>query len=138
MTSACLGAQGGRTRCARIDAGQYAAAASGVECRHIRQLGNDTAMQTMRIRVVGDEARAEALMNMLHAMDGVAQVEEMPLPRADRGVDGRGNGNVDAVSHLEVAVADGAAHRVRAFTAGAALLMDACAEFVDRFGIDGR
>lgn len=97
-------------------------------------------MRTMRIRVVGDEARAEALMNMLHAMDGVAQVEEMPLPRIGHGVDGGGNsnGNGDAVSHLEVAVADGAAHRVRAFTAGAALLMDASAEFVDRFGIEGR
>lgn len=99
-------------------------------------------MRTMRIRVVGDEARAEALMNMLHAMDCVAQVEEMPLPRTGHGVDGggnsNGNGNGDAVSHLEVAVADGAAHRVRAFTAGAALLMDASAEFVDRFGIEGR
>lgn len=88
-------------------------------------------MRIMRIRVVGDETRAETLMNMLHTMDGVARVEEMPLPRAGLG------GNGDAVSHLEVAVADGAAHRIRAFMAGAALLMDASAEFVDRFGIEG-
>lgn len=87
----------------------------------------------MRIRIVGDETRAETLMNMLHAMDGVAQVEEMPLPPARF----NGNGADHAVSHIEVAVADGAAaHRIRAFAASAAMLMDASTEFVDRFGID--
>ncbi len=87
----------------------------------------------MRIRIIGDETRAETLMNMLHAMDGVAQVEEMPLPRAGF----NGNGGNHAVSHIEVAVADGAAaHRIRVFAASAAILMDASAEFVDRFGAE--
>jgi hypothetical protein len=94
---------------------------------------NDTAMHTMRIRIVGDETRAETLMNMLHAMDGVAQVEEMPQP----GARVNGNGANHAVSHIEVAVADGAAaHRIRVFAASAAILMDASAEFVDRFGTE--
>lgn len=68
----------------------------------------------MRVRVVGDETGVETLMSMLHTMDSVARVEEMSLPRAGLG------GNGDAVSHLEVAVADGAAHHIRAFMAGAA------------------
>lgn len=90
----------------------------------------------MRIRIIGDETRAETLMNMLHAMDGVAQVEEMPLPRAGFNGNG-GNGGNHAVSHIEVAVADGAAaHRIRVFAASAAILMDASAEFVDRFGAE--
>lgn len=87
-------------------------------------------MHTMKIRIVGDQARAETLMNMLNAMEGVAQVEEMPLPRAGLEADG------DGVSHIEVAVADGAAYRIRTFTAGAAILLDTSAEFVDRFGAE--
>jgi len=93
----------------------------------------DAAMHTVKIRIVGDESRAETLMNMLHTMDGVAQVEEMPLTQA--GLDANGSG--DAVSDIEVAVADGAtASRIRIFTAGAAILLDTSAEFVDRFGIE--
>lgn len=95
------------------------------------QSANEPAMHTMRIRIVGDQTHAETLMNMLHAMDGVAQVEVMPPPRA-----GLGDGTVDdAVSHIEVAVDDGvAARRIRTFTASTAILLDASAEFVDRFG----
>ena len=79
--------------------------------------------QILKIRIVGDEARAEALMNMIHDMDGVAQVEAMPLPDA----------SPPAVCHIEVAVADArTAGRIRSFAAGAAMLMDAMAEFVDQ------
>jgi hypothetical protein len=79
-------------------------------------------MQSVRIRVVGDEACADALMNMINEMDGVAQVEQLPLP--DRGPH-------DAC-HIDVAVADaGTAWRIRTFAAGAAMLMDASAECVD-------
>lgn len=88
-------------------------------------------MHTMRLRIVGDETHAETLMNMLNAMDGVAQVEVMPPPRVgvDLGADG------EAVSHIEVAVDDGAAaRRIRTFAASTAILLDASAEFVDRFG----
>ena len=90
-------------------------------------------MHTMRIRIIGDEARAETLMNMLHGMDGVAQVEEMPPPGA--GFDGNGNG--DTISDIEVAVTDGTAeYRIRTFAAGAAILLDASAQFVERPGIE--
>lgn len=82
-----------------------------------------TAMQTLKIRILGDAARAETLMNMIHDMDGVAQVEEIPL------LDG---GQV-TTCHIEVAVADArAAWRIRAFTAGAAMLLDTAAEFDDQ------
>jgi hypothetical protein len=91
------------------------------------QTANEAAMHTMRIRIVGDETHAETLMNMLNAMDGVAQVEVMPPPGA--GAYG------EAVSHIEVAVDDGAAaRRIRTFAASTAILLDASAEFVDRFG----
>ena len=89
-------------------------------------------MHTMRIRIIGDETRAETLMNMLHALDGVAQVEEMPLPDAGPDADGLDN----AFSDIEVAVADGDAQRIRSFAASAAILMDASAEFPDRSGIE--
>ena len=83
-----------------------------------------TALQTVRIRIVGDQTRAETLLNMLHGIDGVAQVEAMPLLGSEQG----------AVCHVEVAVVDAsAAWRIRAFAAGAAILMDASAEFVDQF-----
>jgi hypothetical protein len=97
------------------------------------QIANDAAMHTMRIRIVGDETHAETLMNMLNAMDGVAQVEVMPPPRAGLGAGADGDG--EAVSHIEVAVDDGAAaRRIRTFAASTAILLDASAEFVDRFG----
>lgn len=81
-----------------------------------------TAMQTLKIRIVGDAARAERLMNMIHEMDGVAQVEEIPLFDA----------SPCTACHIEVAVSDAdTAWRIRAFTAGAAMLLDASAEFVD-------
>lgn len=89
-------------------------------------------MHTMRIRIIGDEARAETLMNMLHALDGVAQVEEIMLPGAGLDADGPG----DAVSDIEVAVADGDAYRIRSFAASAAILMDASAEFLDGSDIE--
>lgn len=82
-----------------------------------------SSVQILKIRIVGDEARAEALMNMIHDMDGVAQVEAIPLPDA----------GPSAICHIEVAVADAsAAWRIRSFAAGAAMLMDAMAEFVDQ------
>lgn len=81
-----------------------------------------TAMQTLKIRIVGDAARAETLMNMIHDMDGVAQVEEIPL-----------DGSQVSTCHIEVAVADArVAWRIRAFTAGAAMLLDTAAEFDDQ------
>jgi len=80
-------------------------------------------MHIMKIRIVGDEARTEALVNMIHDMDGVARVEATPL--ADAGQ--------PAVCYIEVAVTDAsAACRIRSFAAGAAILMDAMAEFVDQ------
>ncbi|MDW2981732.1 MAG: hypothetical protein WBG81_15350 [Rhodanobacter sp.] len=105
-----------------------------VACRSAtRCTAIEAAMHTMRIRIVDDETRAETLMNMLHAMDGVAQVEEVPLSPARF----NGDGADHAVSHIEVAVADGAAaQRIRVFTASTAMLRGASAEFVDRFGID--
>jgi len=94
------------------------------------QTATDPPMHTMRICLVGDESHAETLMNMLNAMDGVAQVEVMPPPRARFGDDAAG----DAVSHIEVAVNDGAAaRRIRTVATSTAILLDASAEFVDRF-----
>ncbi|TAN02832.1 MAG: hypothetical protein EPN40_00950 [Rhodanobacteraceae bacterium] len=96
------------------------------------QTATNPAMHTMRICLVGDESHAETLMNMLHAMDGVAQVEVMPPPRARFG-DGDGDAG-DAVSHIEVAVNDGAAaRRIRTVATSTAILLDATAKFVDRF-----
>lgn len=95
-------------------------------------------MHTIRIRFRGEKTRAESLMNMLHEMEGVEYVEELSLragghPRRVR----RNRDEADArtsVSLLKVGVSDDAdAHRIRMFTAGAAILMDASAEFVDRF-----
>lgn len=96
-------------------------------------------MHTVRIRLIGDELHADALMNMLHEIAGVEIVEAV-LPAPD-GYSGRvvpyGNGKervLRDVSHIEVGVADsGAAARIRTFAAGAAMLMDASAEFVEHF-----
>ena len=97
------------------------------------------AMNTARIRLVGDEIRAETLMNMLHGVNGVERIEALPVLDAgwDRGAAENVVGTPDAmpaVCNLEVEVAGvRAAHRVRTFAAGAAVLMDATAEFVERF-----
>jgi hypothetical protein len=81
-----------------------------------------TSMQTIRIRIIGAETCAETLMNMIHEMDGVAQVKEMLLPDLDQ----------RTAFRFEVGVIDaGTAWRIRTFTAGAAMLMDASAEFAD-------
>jgi len=96
-------------------------------------------MNTVRIRLVGDEVRAETLMNMLHGMSGVERIEAVPVPDAwwDRGASENAvdaPGATPAVCNLEVEVADaGAAHRIRTFAADAAVSMDASAEFVERF-----
>lgn len=96
-------------------------------------------MNTVRIRLLGDEGRTETLMNILHGMAGVECIEALPV--ADAQCAGSASESVDdapvpipAVCNLEVEVVDAsAANRIRMFAAGAAVLMDASAEFVERF-----
>jgi hypothetical protein len=97
------------------------------------------AMNTVRIRLLGDEGRTETLMNMLHGMAGVECIEALPVAdgqcacSALESVDGAPE-PTPAVCNLEVEVVDaGAASRIRTFAAGAAILLDASAEFVERF-----
>lgn len=95
-------------------------------------------MNTVRIRLVGDETCTETLMNMLHEVSGVEYVEALPLfdARLACGILENGDGldTESSVCNLEVEVTDAsAAHRIRIFTAGAAMLMDASAEFVEQF-----
>lgn len=95
-------------------------------------------MQTIRIRLTGKETNAASLINMLHDIAGVEQVEEMPSPGSnDRSAVPMKCPKGDAspcICHIEVAVVnERAADRLRTFTAGAAMLMDASAEFVGRF-----
>lgn len=97
------------------------------------------AMNTVRIRLLGDEGRTETLMNMLHGMAGVECIEALPMAdgqcacSALESVDGAPE-PIPAICNLEVEVVDaGAANRIRAFAAGAAILLDASAEFVERF-----
>lgn len=83
-------------------------------------------MNTVRIRLLGDEGRTETLMNILHGMAGVERIETLPAVDA--------TDVIPAVRNLEVEVADaGTADRIRMFAAGAALLLDTSAEFVERF-----
>lgn len=97
------------------------------------------AMNIVRIRLLGDEGRTETLMNMLHGMAGVECIEALPVADAQcacsalESVDDAPE-PIPAVCNLELEVVDAnAANRIRMFAAGAAILLDASAEFVERF-----
>lgn len=97
------------------------------------------AMSTVRIRLLGDEGRTEAPMNMLHGMAGVECNEALPVADAQcacsalESVDDAPE-PIPVACNLEVEAVDaGAANRIRTFAAGAAILLDASAEFVERF-----
>lgn len=79
-------------------------------------------MQTVRLRIIGDVMCAVTLLDMMQDMDGVERAEAMSPS----------GGAWAPACDIEVDVVDGrAAWRIRSFVAGAALLLDASAKFVE-------
>ncbi len=96
-------------------------------------------MPTVRIRLIGSETDANALITVLHGIDGIEHVEQIAdlMPHMDDD-DSSSAGLPDdigpGVHAIEIQVPDQErAERVRELAGNAAEFLDATVEFVDEF-----
>ena len=96
-------------------------------------------MPTVRIRLIGSETDADALITVLHGLDGIEHIEQVAdlMPHMDDD-DSSSAGLVDdigpGVHAIEIEVRDHLlADRVRELAGEAAETLDATVEFVDEF-----
>jgi hypothetical protein len=96
-------------------------------------------MATIRLRLIGSETDADALITVLHGLDGVESIEQvadlMPhMDDADSSSAGLPDDIGPGVHAIEIEVSDQVmAESVRKVAGDAAELLDANIEFVDEF-----
>lgn len=88
-------------------------------------------MPIIRVRLVAVGKEAEALIDVLHRIEGVGRIDEVNAPMPRMGGERPGSSGwhaieIDAHDHLF-------AERIRNFTAAIAQRLGATAEFVDYF-----
>lgn len=96
-------------------------------------------MPTVRLRLIGSESVAGALITVLHGLDGIEHIEQVADLMAHMDdEDSSSAGMVEdigpGVHAIEIEVPDDMlAYRVRELAGTAAELLDATVEFVDEF-----
>lgn len=96
-------------------------------------------MPTVRIRLIGSDVDADALITVLHGLEGIERVEEvadlMPhMDDADSSSAGLGEDIGPGIHAIEIEVPDDLlAERVRELAGEAAERLDAAVEFVEEF-----
>lgn len=96
-------------------------------------------MPTVRLRLIGSETAAGALITVLHGLDGVEHIEQVAdlmdhMDDEDSSSAGMTDDIGPGIHAIEVAVPDRLlADRVRELAGTAAEMLDATVEFVDEF-----